>query len=180
MESTDTTNELPGLSGTWTLDPRKTTVSLRTKALWILPVTGSAQALSGEAHVGPDSAVRGTLVIDAASLDTKNARRDQHLRSSDFLDALNHPVIVFTADGGRPITADAVEIEGELMLHGQIHPLALQAEVAGSGDSVTVSAEVVIDRIKWGMPWGAKLGVGRSSVVAVSAHFDRHQPDLTA
>jgi polyisoprenoid-binding protein YceI len=168
------------LTGIWTVDPRKTTVSLRTKAMWILPVTGSAQALSGEAHVSPDSAVKGTLVIDAASLNTKNARRDHHLRSPDFLDVLNHPAIVFTAGGGRPITADGVEIDGVLTLHGQSHPLTLQAEVAESGDSATVSAAVVIDRIKWGMSWGAKLGVGRSSVVTVSAHFDRHQPDLTA
>jgi polyisoprenoid-binding protein YceI len=169
--------DLSGLAGTWTLDPRKTTISFRAKVMGFLPVTGTLDALSGQVHVSPDSIAHGALVIDAASLDTKNTRRDDHLRSEDFLDVVKDPTIVFTADGGRPSAAGRFEIDGLLALHGQSHPLTLPPEVDRSGDAATVATEVVIDRRRWGMSWGTKLGVGRNSQVTIRAHFDREPSD---
>ncbi len=67
MRSIDTTtSDLARWSGTWVLDPEKTTVTFRTKAMWVLPVKGTAKALSGDAQISPDGAVKGTLIIDAA------------------------------------------------------------------------------------------------------------------
>jgi polyisoprenoid-binding protein YceI len=78
-------------SGTCVLDPEKTTVTFRTKAMWILPVQGTAKALNGDAQISPDGTVRGSLVIDAASFDTRNNKRDEHLRSEDFLEVVKYP-----------------------------------------------------------------------------------------
>lgn len=172
MKSTDTTSDLSRLAGTWSLDPEKTTVSFRTRALWVLPVKGTVKALSGDAQIRPDVAVKGTLVIDAASFDTKNKKRDDHLRSEDFLEVVKYPTIVFTANGGRPAGAGRVEITGLLTVHGRSQPLTLQAEVSGSGNSTTVSTEVEIDRSLWGVSW-AKMGTGLKNQVAIRAHFDR-------
>jgi polyisoprenoid-binding protein YceI len=85
VKSTNMTgSDLSRLAGTWRLDPDTTSVTFRTKAMWILPIKGTAKALSGDAQVKPDgAAVKGTLVIDAASFDTKNEKRDDHLRSED-------------------------------------------------------------------------------------------------
>ena len=172
MTSTDTTSDLSRLAGSWELDPEKTTVTFRTKAMWLLPVKGTAKALSGDAQIGPDAAVKATLVIDAASFDTKNKKRDDHLRSEDFLEVVKYPTIVFTANGGRPAGAGRVEITGVLTVHGGTQPLTLQAEVSGSGNSATVSTEIEIDRSLWGMSW-AKMGAGLKNQVAIRAHLNR-------
>lgn len=173
MTSIDTTtSELSQLAGTWALDAEKTTVSFRTKALWVLAVKGTANALGGDARIDSKGTVKGTLVIDAASFDTKNKKRDDHLRSEDFLEVINYPTIIFTVNGGRPTGAGRLEITGVLTIHGRGLPLTLQAEVSGSGNSATVSTEVEIDRSLWGMSW-TKMGARLKNQIAIRAHFDR-------
>jgi polyisoprenoid-binding protein YceI len=172
MKSPDTNSGLTRFTGTWALDTERTSVTFRTKAMWVLPVKGTAKALSGDAEVTPDGLVTGTLVIDAASFDTKNKKRDDHLRSADFLDVAKHPTIVFEASSGRPVAGGLVELSGVLAVHGQTQPLTLQGEVSGSGDSVTVCTQVEIDRSLWGVSW-AKMGTGLKNQVAIRAHYDR-------
>lgn len=176
MGSTNTTADLNRFTGTWVLNPGHTTVTFRTKGMWVVTVKGTAKAIDGAAEITPDGAVTGTLVIDAASLDTKNEKRDKHLRSADFLEAAKYPLIVFSATGGQPAGSGLVEVSGELTVRGQTQPLTFQAEVSRSGDSATVSTEVEIDRSQWGMSWGAKMGVGLKSRVEIRARFDRADP----
>jgi polyisoprenoid-binding protein YceI len=172
VRPTDTATDLTRFTGTWALDPGRTSVTFRTKAMWVLPVKGTAKALGGDAEITPDGAGTGTLVIDAASFDTKNKKRDDHLRSEDFLEIATYPTIVFKATGGRTVGAGLVEITGALTVHGQTQPMTLQAEVSGSGNSATVSSEVEIDRSLWGVSW-AKMGTRLKNQVAIRAHFDR-------
>jgi hypothetical protein len=63
-----TTTDLNRFTGTWTLDPQKTSIAFRTKAMWIFTVNGTAKALSGHAAISPDGRATGALIIDAASL----------------------------------------------------------------------------------------------------------------
>ena len=174
MKTTNTTScDLSRLAGIWTLDPDKTSVTFRTKLMWVLPVKGTAKALSGDAQVNPDAAVvKGTLVIDTASFDTKNKKRDDDLHSEDFLEVAKYPRIIFSANGGRQTSASRVEITGMLAVHGKTQPLTLQAELAESGSSVTLSTQVQIDRRLWGVSKGAKMGAGLIQV-EIHAHFDR-------
>jgi polyisoprenoid-binding protein YceI len=154
------------------LDPEETTVTFRTKSLWVLPVNGTLKALSGDAQVSGGDA-KGTLVIDATSIDTKNKRRDTHLRSKDFLEVVAYPTIVFTANSARPAGPGHVEVTGVLTVHGQNQPLTLHAELNGSGTSATVSTEVEIDRSLWGVTWGGKVLVGLISRFQIRAPFNR-------
>jgi polyisoprenoid-binding protein YceI len=174
VKTTNTTScDLSRLAGIWTLDPDKTSVTFRTKLMWVLPVKGTAKALSGDAQVNPDAAVvKGTLVIDTASFDTKNKKRDDDLHSEDFLDVTKYPNIIFTAHDGRRIDATQVEISGMLAIHGKSQALTFKAELAESGSSATVSTLVQIDRRLWGVSKGTKMGAGRVQV-EIHAHFDR-------
>jgi polyisoprenoid-binding protein YceI len=174
MTSIDAASDLTRFSGTWTLDPERTTVEFHTKAMWILPVKGRAKALSGEAQINPSGDATGRLVIDATSVDTKNRKRDNHLRTADFFEVDKFPTIEFAATRARPAGAGLVEVTGDLTVHGVVKPLTLQAEVSESGNSATVSSEVEIDRSLWGVTW-AKMGTGLKNTVRVSAHFDRTQ-----
>jgi hypothetical protein len=116
--------------------------------MWIFTVKGTAQALSGNAVITPDGGAKGTLVIDAASFDTGNTKRDDHLRN--FFDAETHPALVFEATSARPDSAD-LEIRGTLTVRGRIRPVTLHAEITGSPDSATVATSIEIDRSLWGI-----------------------------
>ena len=166
------TDELSKYAGTWTLDPAKTTVGFRTSVMRILPVKGTARALSGEAHITADGDAKGTLVIDAGSLDTKNTKRDEHLRSADFFEVITYPTISFTADDVQPIGPGCVDVHGLLTVHGRSERVNVKAEVNGSDISVTVSTEFEIDRSLFGLTW-AKLGASLKNRVQIHAYFDR-------
>jgi polyisoprenoid-binding protein YceI len=167
-----TTDELSKYAGTWTLDPAKTTIRFRTKVMRVLPVKGTATALSGEAQITADGDTKGTLVIDAASLDTKNKKRDEHLRSPDFFDVITYPTISFTADNVRSIGPGCVDVHGLLAIHGRPEPVHLKADVSGGDNSVSVATEFEIDRSLFGLTW-AKLGSSLKNRVTIRAHFDR-------
>ncbi len=92
-------------TGRWVLDPARSRVQFHVKHFWgAITVHGSFAQITGEGTVGADGMVTGRLSMDAASLDTKNSRRDRHLRSADFFDADRHPYAVVTA--GIYVSAD--------------------------------------------------------------------------
>src|ERR1700733_13078619 len=96
-----TPQAITDLTGTWTLDPRRTTIQIQTKAMWILPVSGTLVVTEGGGNVDSDGRVTGRLVVDANSIDTKNKKRDQHLRTDDFFEVQKYPNIVFDVTGAR-------------------------------------------------------------------------------
>src|SRR5262249_49826037 len=106
------------LAGDWTLDPSRSTVGLRSRSMWgLAPVKGVFGTISGTGTVSPDGKVSGILTVAAASIDTKNSRRDTHLRSADFFDSATYPNITFTADAIRP-SANGVTVSGALTVRG--------------------------------------------------------------
>ena len=91
----DTADSVLAGPSTWTLDPARSSVALRSKTMWgLVTVRGWFGELAGNAEILPGGAARGRLEIGAASLDTKNAKRDRHLASADFFNAAEHPSIV--------------------------------------------------------------------------------------
>ena len=91
---TDVTGLLGGATGTWALDPSATTIELHTKAMWgLVKVKANFNALSGSATVTA-GAVNGALVIDAASVNSGNKKRDAHLRTpTSSMSAVTPPLL---------------------------------------------------------------------------------------
>lgn len=167
--------ELAAYAGTWTLDPGRTTVSFRTKAMWVMPVKGRARALEGGCRVGSDGSLEGRVVIDARSIDTGIAKRDQHLRTADFLDTEQHPTIEFDLTGARSLGDGRLTLEGDLLIRGQRQPVAFPAQVTTDGDSATLTGSIDdLDRRKWGLSW-TKMGAGVHNNISVTAVFTRSQ-----
>jgi polyisoprenoid-binding protein YceI len=164
--------DLSALAGSWSLDPSQTSIVFHTKAMWMFKVKGTIKAIEGGGTVGADGSVSGSLVMDAASVDTNKKKRDDHLRAADFFEVDQFPTITFTISSAHTAGEGKVEVAGTLTIHGQTRPLTFLADVSVTDGSATVSAEVDIDRSAWGLSW-AKMGAGLANRVLVSARFTK-------
>lgn len=159
--------------GSWTLDPYLTVVAFRTKAVWVMPVKGTFGASAGHGSVGADGRIAGSIVLDAASIATGNAKRDEHLRSKDFLDAAAYPTFVFTALGARPGDGPGqVHIDGVFAVAGEERPLTIAALVQVQGTDATVTAELQLDRGDWGVSESGR-GASRNTHISIRAVFSK-------
>ena len=162
-------------AGRWILDPAGSTVRVRHKTFWgLATVSGHFTAVSGEGEVLADGSARGTLTIDAASLDTRNPKRDAHLRGADLLDTDRHPEIVVVVSGAVPGEGAAVTVDGELTVLGRTRPLSFTARLTeATADAATLTADADIDRTAFGMTWN-RLGMMKgAAALAVTARFTR-------
>jgi polyisoprenoid-binding protein YceI len=161
-------------TGTWQLDAGTSSVRIANKSMWgLVTVRGTFSGISGEGTIGADGVVAGTLTVDAASVDTKNAKRDKHLRSADFFDVENHPSFVVRVTGGGTEGA-GVALEAELTVRGVSEVLPVTAQVDQQGqDMVKVRVETVVERRRFGMTWGQMGMMNASTTVAVEAVFHR-------
>lgn len=153
------------------LDPASSAVSISHKTMWgLAQVRGSFTKLSGSAEILADGSARGRFEIDAASIDTKNAQRDKHLKSADFFNAAKHPQIVVDLTQAAAQGSDRVATTGTLTAAGQSRPLTLTATITETTEqAITLRAEADIDRADFGMGWnrlGMIKGPAHVSVVA--------------
>jgi len=171
-ERTATPSDPKTLTGRWALDASRSSVTFTTKAMWVLPVKATVTALEGSGNVADDGSVQGTLVFDAATFDTRNKKRDQHLRSADFFDVSRYPTLTVDVLGATPTAAGGYQIAATLTIRGRSRPVTLPASVVVDGDVATVTVETDIDRSEWGLTW-AKLGAGLQNHVIVTARFTK-------
>ena len=168
-----TTDTLATHAGRYDVVAAATTVTFRTKAMWVLPVKGSFRVAGGGGEVDADGRVTGSLRLDASSVSTGMGKRDAHLRTADFFDVEHHPTIDFVLHSARPLGAGRVAIEGDLTVAGQTGPLDFEATVDAAGDAVTVTASIAdLDRSRWGVDF-SKMGASLHTAVEVVARFRR-------
>jgi polyisoprenoid-binding protein YceI len=111
-------------------------------------------------------ASRISVSIDAASIDTKEAARDGHLRSPDFLDAEHFPHITFTSTSVAKTAGGELLVSGDLTIRGVTRPVQLAAEYAGrvkdpwGGERLGFSATTTINRSDYGLTWNQGLEAG--------------------
>ncbi|MEY2425672.1 MAG: hypothetical protein QOI61_1244 [Actinomycetota bacterium] len=161
LSTTESTEQLDSgaWAGDWILDHARSFVRFRSASMWgLVKVTGKFSTLRGEGSLDRDGTATGWLELDAWSVDTGNPRRDKHLRSDAFLNALTHPVITYTV---REITSDGpgrVRVSGELKVVGYTRPLELTAAIEeADANGATLSTSVAVDQSIWGID--SRLGV---------------------
>ncbi len=162
--------DLSDFAGNWELDPDRTTIEFHTKTLWVIPTKGTFRALEGAGTVAADGRISGTLVIDAASVDTKNKKQDVQLRAADLLEVETFATIIYEATSGRLVGPGTIDLDGSLALHGETRPLPVSAYLRVAADSMTFWADVHIDRGAWGITL-RPFGAGLKNRVFVSARF---------
>jgi len=164
-------------AGHWTLDQAGTSVRVRHRTIWgLVNVKGVFTQVSGDGEVLAGGGAHGSVTIDAASLDTKNAKRDKHLRSADFFDVDKHPSLVFTATDVTPADNGTVRVTGDLTVTGVSRELSFTAKASEvSPDAVTLTAEIPVDRAEFGMTWNQANMLKPLTFVTITARFT-HQP----
>jgi polyisoprenoid-binding protein YceI len=106
------------------------------------------------------------VTIDAASVDTKEEKRDAHLRSADFFDADKFPQLTFKSTAVKKVSDEEIEVTGDLTIRGETKPITLKVETNGQvkdpwgGTRTGFSAKASISRKEFGLHWNALLETG--------------------
>jgi polyisoprenoid-binding protein YceI len=158
--------QLP-LPGTWQADPVHSEVQFAVQHMMIAKVRGRFREFTCTIQIASnpvDSSVE--TVINAASIDTGDPDRDEHLRSADFLDVEHHPDIVFRSTSVHPSDEDHWEVVGDLtVLHASV-PTVLDIEYLGStidpwgSTRSAFQASTEVDRQDFGISWNKALEAG--------------------
>ena len=163
--TTTETRTLPAV-GTWTIDASHSEVGFSVRHLGISKTRGRFGSFRGDIVVAerPEDS-RVSVEIDADSIDTKDAGRDEHLRSADFFGADEHPVLTFVTTDVQA-AGDRWKVTGDLTIAGVTKPVVLDTEVSGlapdpwGNDRVAFSASTEVNREDFGLTWNAALETG--------------------
>ena len=156
---------------TWNMDPAHTTVEFAAKHMMITTVKGRLTEMRGALQIDEAHPERSSVEVefDTASLDTRSAQRDDHLRSADFLDVARFPVMTFRStrvEGARMQPGTSFRVVGDLTIRDVTREVTLDAVFEGSGrdpwggDRVSFAAETKIDRRDFGLTWNTALEAG--------------------
>ena len=153
---------------TWQIDPAHTEVGFAVRHLMISTVKGRFGQVSGALtfEERDPSALSLEVTIPVATVDTREEKRDAHLRSADFFDAEQHPEIVFRSTGVTKSGERDYRLSGELTISGVTRPVVLEVESLGTakdpwgGTRAGFSARTSIDRREFGLTWNQALEAG--------------------
>jgi len=164
-------------AGTWVADAVHSDVSFKVRHMAVGKARGSFALKSATLVVDENGAHSVTAEIDAASVDTKQEQRDAHVRSADFLDVENHPVLTFVSTGLKSQDGDDFVLNGDLTIRGTTQPVELAVEFLGEtvdaygGTRAGFSAKTSISRKSYGVSFEAAFGAG-NAVVADKVEID--------
>jgi polyisoprenoid-binding protein YceI len=151
---------LTELTGTYTLDPAHTRIGFVARHAMVTKVRGSFDEFANPANS------RVEVTIEAASIDTRNAQRDEHLRSNDFLAMQEYPKITFASTGVRQAGETTFEVTGDLTIKGVTNEITIPFEFEGAATDpfgnqrVGFEGSVTINRRDYGVTWNAALEGG--------------------
>ena len=175
MSTTTQTTTTPAAGrladGSWRLDPTRSSVAFYVRNFYgLMTVKGEFADYEGTLDLGATPAVE--LTIQATSLDTKLAKRDEHLRSEDFFDVERHPQVRFVSDSAS-LDGEALRVRGQLHAGGKSIALELDAAVREVDGELELEAVTEADHRELGMTW-SPLGILRApSKLIVRGHLVR-------
>jgi polyisoprenoid-binding protein YceI len=148
---------VPAQADDFAIDGMHSGVTFKISHLGLSWVYGRFNEFSGEFTLDPDAAKCSFgLTIKTESVDTANAKRDEHLRAPDFFNAKQFPAITFKSTAVRAIK-DGFEVTGDLTLHGETKPVKFNlvggrtAEFPKGVRRTGFSTELIVKRSEFGM-----------------------------
>ena len=114
----------------WQIDPAHSAAHFSVRHLMISNVRGEFTKLSGSALIDPADPSKSSveITIEAASINTREPQRDEHLRSVDFFDVANHPTLTFRSTQVTALGADNFKLTGDLTIRGVTKKVTFDVE----------------------------------------------------
>jgi polyisoprenoid-binding protein YceI len=154
---------------TWSLDPAHSVAEFKVKHMMISNVKGQFAKVTGTLSLDESDLANSKVeaVIDAASIETRDAQRDAHLKSADFFDVEKFPTLTFRSTGVAVVRDRELNVEGDLSIHGVTRKVlfAVEGPTPPAKDPwgntrVAISATTKINRKDFGLTWNAALETG--------------------
>jgi polyisoprenoid-binding protein YceI len=164
---------------TWNIDPVHATAQFKVKHMMISNVKGEFTTITGKLELnGADiNKSRMEASIDAATINTREAQRDAHLKSADFLDVEKFPVLTFKSSRISKTGLDELSVEGDLSIRGVTRNVVFDVEGPSApikdpwgNTRIGISAKTTINRKDFGLTWNAALETG-GIVVGEEVHI---------
>jgi polyisoprenoid-binding protein YceI len=161
----------PARATTWDIDGSHTSAGFKVRHLMVSHVRGHLGPVTGTVVIDEQDLSRSLVdvSVDVRGLETRDAKRDEHLRSADFFDVANHPTVTFRStrvDAPSGLGGD-LKVTGDLTIRGTTRPVTL--EVEGLPPAIKdpwgnarrgIGARARISRKEWGLQWNMALEAG--------------------
>jgi polyisoprenoid-binding protein YceI len=153
----------------WQIDPAHSAAHFSVRHLMISNVRGEFTKLSGSALLNPADLTKSTvdITIEAASINTREPQRDEHLRSADFFDVAKYSTLTFRSKRIEALGAENFKLTGELTIHGVTKEVTFDVEgpTAAVKDPwgnirAGIAASAKINRKDFGLVWNALTEAG--------------------
>lgn len=153
---------------TWNIDPAHSSAQFTVRHMMITNVHGEFQKLSGSVEYDAErpEATKVTASIDTSTINTREEKRDAHLKSADFLDVEKYPTIEFVSKSAK-VTSDGLELKGDLTIRGTTREVTLAVEGPTppqkdpwGNTRVGAVATTKLKRSEFNMVWNVALEAG--------------------
>lgn len=152
----------------WKIDTQHVDITFSVRHMMIANVRGQFEEIEGTVDFNPEKPEQSSVdvKIKAESINTRERRRDDHLRSADFLDAENHPYMHFKSKRVEVIDKKHGKIYGDLIIRDQPRDVVLDVTYNGmvkspfGGTAAGFSATTTLNRKDWGLEWNMALETG--------------------
>lgn len=158
----------PSYAGRWRFDPSHTRIGFQARHAMVTKVRGAFNDIDGYVDVNVEELAKSavSLTVKVASIDTRNADRDQHLRTNDFFDAPQYPEITFTSTRIDQVDENSFIVNGDLTIKNTTKEVAVPIEFTGVEKDpfgnlrAGFEGSRRIDRREFGLEWNAALDSG--------------------
>lgn len=165
---TTTTAPHPALTGTYRIDQAHSRLGFVARHAMVTRIRGTFDDFDGTGYFDASDPARSHLevTIRAASIDTRNADRDAHLRSNDFFSMEQYPEITFRSTAVEQTGPDAYRLTGDLTMKGHTQPVTFDLELSGTAvdpfgnERIGLEGTATVNRKDWGIAWNAPLETG--------------------
>jgi len=179
------TAPVPAEAATYDIDPAHSSAGFKVRHLMVSHVRGHLGPVSGSVVIDEQDLTRSRVDVSiaASGIDTREPKRDEHLRSADFLDVANHPTVTFRSTAVRAAReVGALEVTGDLTIRGVTRAVTLAVEplspaVADPWGNTKrgTTARARINRKDFGLVWNVVLeagGVAAGDEVAIEIEVE--------
>lgn len=171
----------PAQAVVYDIDAVHSSVGFKVRHMVVAKTSGNFRKFSGTIHYDPKTpqSWKTEAVIEAASIDTGNEKRDGHLKNADFFDVEKYPTLEFKSTKIKTIKGNKAQLHGTLTMHGVTKKIVLDLEIHGAaGGRAGFTATGTLDRTDYGVSWNRVVETGGLAVgkeVEIILEIEAHE-----